>query len=80
MNGFEFVEALRENPDWCNIPVITVTGHDLSDEERNRLYGQVETIISKDNLQPAGLLQKMREVVVNVVRSEQDQDESKRSA
>lgn len=80
MNGFEFVEALRKNPDWCNIPVITVTGHELSDEERNRLCGQVETIISKDNLQPAGLLQKMREVVVQVLRQDQCVDESKRRA
>jgi PAS domain S-box-containing protein len=80
MNGFEFIEALRKNSDWCNIPVITVTGHDLSDEERSRLYGQVETIISKDNLQPAGLLQKMREVVVKVLRQEQQVRDSKRSA
>ncbi len=80
MNGFEFVEALRKNPEWCDIPVITVTGHDLSDEERSRLYGQVESIITKDNLQPAGLLQKMREVVVNVVRRVSDMSESKRSA
>ncbi|WP_455209605.1 ATP-binding response regulator [Kaarinaea lacus] len=80
MNGFEFVDALRENPDWNNVPVITVTGHELSEEQRNRLHGQVEAIISKDNLQPAGLLQKMREVVVNILRQEQQNYGSKRSA
>jgi CheY-like chemotaxis protein len=71
MNGFEFVETLRKNPSWCDIPVITVTGHDLSEEERNRLLGQVESIISKDDLEPAGLLQKMREGVVSILRQKQ---------
>jgi PAS domain S-box-containing protein len=80
MNGFEFVEALRENQDWQDIPVITVTGHDLTDEERNRLHGQVESIITKDNLEPAGLLQKMREVVVDVLRQEQSTEDTKRNA
>ena len=80
MNGFEFVEALRKNADWRNIPVITVTGHDLSEEERSRLYGQVQTIICKEDLQPAGLLQKMREVVIKVLRQEQQIRDSKRSA
>jgi PAS domain S-box-containing protein len=80
MNGFEFVEALRDNQEWQDIPVITVTGHDLTDEERNRLHGQVESIISKDNLEPAGLLQKMREVVVGVLRQEQTIEITKRSA
>lgn len=80
MDGFEFVEVLRDNPDWRNIPVITVTGRELSSEEQNRLRGQVESIISKDDLEPAGLLQKMREVVVNVLRQERPMSSVKRNA
>jgi hypothetical protein len=40
----------------------------------------VESIITKDNLEPAGLLQKMREVVVDVLRQEQSTEDTKRNA
>lgn len=80
MNGFEFVDALRENPEWRDIPVIIVTGHDLSSEERIRLNGHVDSIISKTGLDSAGLLQNMREAVVSQLRAREVAEEKKRSA
>lgn len=68
MNGFEFIDALRQNPDWRSIPIITITSYELSADELKHLNQHVECIISKSNLEPAALLQKMREAVVKQLR------------
>jgi signal transduction histidine kinase/CheY-like chemotaxis protein len=46
MDGWEFLLRLRERPEWREIPVIVLTSHDLSEEERRRLGG-VEAILQK---------------------------------
>ena len=47
MDGFEFLEELRRRADWRDIPVVVVTGRDLTEEDRSRLNGAVERIIQK---------------------------------
>jgi signal transduction histidine kinase/CheY-like chemotaxis protein len=47
MDGFEFVEQLRANAAWAQIPVLVVTARDLSLEERQRLDGRVRKILQK---------------------------------
>jgi len=47
MDGFEFLEKLRQKPEWCNIPIVVVTARDLTDEQRSRLNVGVEHIIQK---------------------------------
>jgi adenylate cyclase len=47
MDGFEFLDALRERPEWRDIPVVVLTARDLSDEDRTRLNGGVEHIVQK---------------------------------
>ncbi|MFP4597885.1 MAG: response regulator [Persicimonas sp.] len=47
MDGFEFLETLRANPEWMDIPVVVVTAADLNTEERNRLNNQVNQILGK---------------------------------
>lgn len=69
MDGFRFVEELRKNVAWRSVPIITLTGFDLTSDQRARLNGQVETILSKGAVGPAGILKKMRDIVVNCVRS-----------
>ena len=48
MDGFEFAARVRRHPEWRSIPIVVVTAHDLSGEERRRLNGYVETILQKD--------------------------------
>ena len=43
MDGFEFLEALRGS----DIPIVVLTAKDLSDSERERLAGEVETVLRK---------------------------------
>jgi adenylate cyclase len=47
MNGFEFLDEMRCNSEWRNIPVIVITARDLSAEDRARLNGGVERVIQK---------------------------------
>jgi CheY-like chemotaxis protein len=49
MDGFEFLDALRSQPDWQDIPVVVVTAKDLTEEDRDRLNGGVERIIQKSD-------------------------------
>jgi signal transduction histidine kinase/CheY-like chemotaxis protein len=47
MDGFDFVLELRNTEEWREIPIIVVTAKDLTEEDRFRLTGGVETIIQK---------------------------------
>ena len=47
MDGFEFARRLRERPEWREIPVIVLTGADITVEDRHRLEGYVERILQK---------------------------------
>src|SRR6516162_1631090 len=56
MDGFELVAALQANAAWRAIPVVVVTALDLTAEDRQRLNGGVEQILSKHAFPPAELM------------------------
>jgi signal transduction histidine kinase/DNA-binding response OmpR family regulator len=47
MDGFQFLDALRQRPEWHDIPIVVVTARDLTAEDRGRLNGAVERVIQK---------------------------------
>ncbi len=47
-DGFEFVARVRKHDEWRSIPIVVLTAHDLSSEERLRLNGFVEKILPKE--------------------------------
>jgi signal transduction histidine kinase/CheY-like chemotaxis protein len=47
MDGFEFIDEVRQRDDWRDIPVIVVTARDVTEDDRARLNGRVESIIQK---------------------------------
>jgi len=47
MDGFGFLDEVRRRADWRDIPVVVVTGRDLTEDDRIRLNGGVERIIQK---------------------------------
>jgi signal transduction histidine kinase/CheY-like chemotaxis protein len=49
MDGFEFVEAMRKNAQWGDIPVLVITAKDLSERERQWLETKVHSIMDKTN-------------------------------
>ena len=47
-DGFEFAAQVRKHDEWRSIPIVVLTAHDLSSEERLRLNGFVEKILPKE--------------------------------
>ena len=68
MDGFAFIEALRENAAWRSIPIVVVTAKDLTPEERRRLNGTVEQILQKGAYSREELLREIRDLVAACVR------------
>lgn len=48
LDGFKVITALQEKPEWKKIPVIVITGKDLTIKEREQLNGYVEKVIEKN--------------------------------
>ncbi len=46
-DGFEVISALRDAPATSHIPIIVLTAHDLSREEREQLSRRVVTVLTK---------------------------------
>jgi CheY-like chemotaxis protein len=63
VDGFRFVEGLRAEPGWREIPVLVVTAKDLTEEERRRLNGKVERVIQKGAYSRETLLAEVRQLV-----------------
>ena len=47
MDGFEFLVAMRQRPDWRDIPVLVLTAKDLSADDQKRLNGYVQRVMQK---------------------------------
>ncbi len=67
MNGFDFLAELRESEEWRDVPVVVVTGRDLSAEEQARLDGQVEAVLKKGAVGRDSLLSELRDLVADCV-------------
>jgi CheY-like chemotaxis protein len=64
MDGFAFLEALRQQEAWRAIPVIVITAMDLSADDRQQLNGSVARIIQKGAYSRDGLLQEICDLVM----------------
>jgi GAF domain-containing protein/DNA-binding response OmpR family regulator len=69
MDGFAFIEALRQQDAWRSIPVIVVTAKDLTPEDRQRLNGYVEQILQKGAYSREELLHEIHHLVAAYVQS-----------
>jgi CheY-like chemotaxis protein len=47
MTGAEALQALRSDPDLCNVPVVAFTAHALADEKRTALLDGFDEVIAK---------------------------------
>lgn len=63
MDGFQFVAALQERQGQHRVPVIVITAHDLSVEDRERLNSGVDKILMKDSFDPSELVRLVRHLV-----------------
>jgi signal transduction histidine kinase/DNA-binding response OmpR family regulator/transcriptional regulator with GAF, ATPase, and Fis domain len=63
MDGFQFVDQLRKNQRWRDIPVIIVTAKDLTELDRQRLNGYVEGVLQKGDYNSEQLLHEVCSMV-----------------
>lgn len=63
MTGEEFLELLSEKSEYRHIPVVALTGKDLTDSERKELSGKVELIVDKGPHSLDILLGRLRELL-----------------
>ena len=69
MDGFQFVDQLRKNIQWRDIPVIIVTAKDLTEQDRQRLNGYVEGVLQKGAYDSEQLLREVCTMVRTHVQS-----------
>ena len=63
MDGFEFLEALRGDDRWRDLPIVVITAKTLTDADRKRLNGGVEAIVQKGGHGSDELLDQIRGLV-----------------
>jgi signal transduction histidine kinase/DNA-binding response OmpR family regulator len=68
MDGFAFIEALRQNEAWRAIPVVVVTSKNLTAQDRARLNSQVQRVLHKGSYSRDELLREMGEQIVTCLR------------
>jgi PAS domain S-box-containing protein len=68
MDGFQFIHALRQKPEWRQIPVIVITAKELTPSDRLNLNGYVAQILQKGAYRCDDLLQEVRDMVFACIR------------
>jgi CheY-like chemotaxis protein len=64
VDGFQVVKRLTEDPVAREIPIVICTAMDLTDEEKNRLNGQIQSVIEKTG----DVRQKLLEAIKRIER------------
>jgi signal transduction histidine kinase/CheY-like chemotaxis protein len=70
MDGFQFVDAVRQHQEWRSIPIVVVTAMDLTPDDRRRLNGYVEEILHKGVYSRERLLREIRDLVAACLRAQ----------
>ena len=61
MNGFDFLEAIQQDPGLREIPVVVMTALDLSEQDRDRLAGRACRVMEKNPDMRAEILRQIHE-------------------
>ncbi|MGH7797225.1 MAG: response regulator [Candidatus Binatia bacterium] len=69
MDGFQFLDKVRQQDAWKSIPVIVITAKELTPEDRQRLNGSVEKILHKGAYSREELIGEVRNLVTASIRS-----------
>ena len=63
MDGFEVLRAIKQRPEWGEIPVFVITGKDLTEAESTLLKRQVRALFRKDSTWEADLLAQLHKAI-----------------
>ena len=70
MDGFEFLTEVRNHQEWQDIPVVVLSGQSLEPEQRERLAGQVEAVLTKGHTDRSSRVAELRELVKTQVAAQ----------
>lgn len=59
LDGFGVVETLRARPEWQDVPILIITGKDLTSEDRDRLKDRIQALLAKQKLTPEKFYQQL---------------------
>ncbi|EQD33209.1 Signal transduction response regulator, receiver region domain protein [mine drainage metagenome] len=65
LDGFEVLAQLKADPETSHIPVIVITAAQISEEEKQRLNGQVVAVLEKGDSALAGLGEWLSQAVLS---------------
>jgi CheY-like chemotaxis protein len=74
MDGFQVIEALRQNDLWRALPVVVVTAKDLSPEDRRRLNGYVEQVLDRGTLDRETLLRELGDRIATYLQAPKEEE------
>jgi signal transduction histidine kinase/CheY-like chemotaxis protein len=60
MDGFEFMQELRQRPDCHRVPVVVITAKEITEDDRRRLNGNAARILRKSTLSIQELVAEVR--------------------
>lgn len=63
MDGLEFLDTIRQQPEWQKIPVIAVTAKVLTEDDKIQLRAQAQRVIQKAEHTPSDLAVQIRELL-----------------
>ena len=63
MDGFTVIESLRANPETAVIPVIVATAKELTPDEKNRLSGQIQSLMQKGDFLNDEFLEEVKSLI-----------------
>ncbi|MEO0595939.1 MAG: response regulator, partial [Chloroflexota bacterium] len=72
MDGFQFITAVKNIPDWASIPIIVLTAKDLTPEDLEQLNGSVEQVLTKQAQTQNELVEQIRKLVVAYIQDKTD--------
>jgi signal transduction histidine kinase/CheY-like chemotaxis protein len=55
LDGFTVIAALHADPATRDVPVVVLTGHDLTDDDKARLNGKITNVVAKNHSEPGAL-------------------------
>lgn len=63
IDGFSVMDALQEQPETKDIPIIVVTAKELTPDEKNRLKGHIQKLMQKGDFMSDDLLDEVRTLI-----------------
>ena len=66
MSGFELIARMRSNPATEQIPIVVITGRDMTPEDRRFIIGEIADVIRKGDLLMSDLETRLRQTLEEI--------------